>query len=231
MKNETIMKILLIEDDRNITRFIKKGLQEESYVVDHAADGEEGLYFAKEVEYDLIILDIMLPKMDGIEVCKKIRAIGIHTPVIMLTAKITVKDKVKGLESGADDYITKPFSFEELLARVRAILRRKESKIIELHYEELRIDIIAHRVFFKDKEIILRPKEFAILKYLLGKKGRILTRTQILENVWGYDYDPNTNVIDVYIKFLREKLNPLFKKDIIRTVRGMGYMIEGVLND
>jgi len=224
------MKILLIEDDRYIAEFINKGLREESYAVDHAVDGEEGLVFVTTGEYDLIILDIMLPKINGIKVCQEIRKSGIQTPVMMLTAKDTVKDKVSGLDSGADDYVTKPFSFEEFLARIRTLLRRKNNKIIELKYEDLIIDTFAHRVFFRDEEIIFRPKEYALLQYLISNKGRILTRTQILENVWGYNYDPSTNVVDVYIKFLRGKLKPFFEKDIIRTVRGMGYMLESVRN-
>jgi len=221
------MNILLIEDDSYIAEFISKGLREETYTVEHAGSGEEGLSHVERSEYDLIILDIMLPKMNGIEVCKMLRKRGVETPVIMLTAKSSVKDKVSGLECGADDYITKPFSFDEFLARIHTILRRRQGKIIELIFGDLRVDTISHRVFFRNEEVILRPKEYAVLKFLLGNQGRILTRTQILENVWGYNYDPSTNIVDVYIKTLREKLTPLFQNDIIRTVRGMGYMIEG----
>ncbi len=187
----------------------------------------EGLSRIERGAYDLIILDIMLPEMNGIEVCKELRKRGVETPVIMLTAKNSVKDKVSGLQCGADDYITKPFSFDEFLARIHAIMRRRQGKIIELIFGDLKLDTISHRVFFRNEEVILRPKEYAVLKFLLGNQGRILTRTQVLENVWGYNYDPATNIVDVYIKTLREKLTPLFQHDIIRTVRGMGYMIEG----
>jgi DNA-binding response OmpR family regulator len=220
------MKLLLIEDDAHIAEFIKKGLEEESHIVDLAVDGEDGLDLAVTYEYDIIVLDVMLPKINGIDVCRKIRNKGIHTPIIMLTAKEAVKDKVKGLEAGADDYLTKPFSFDEFLARIRAISRRKRLDVMDLTLGDLRLDVISRRVFYGDTEIILRPKEYALLNYLLNNQGRVLSRTQILENVWGYQYDPSTNVVDVYIRNLREKLNPLFDSNIIRTVRGMGYMLE-----
>ncbi len=181
--------------------------------------------------YDLVILDLMLPKMDGISLCRKIRAKKITTPVIMLTAKITVKERVMGFEAGADDYLTKPFSFEELLARVRALQRRVNLKSADLIYGSLRIDLLAHRAFFVGREIFFRPKEFAMLCYLLRNVGRVISRTRILENVWGYDFDPQTNVVDVYISHLRKKLEPLFSKNIIRTVKGMGYMIEDLSDD
>lgn len=220
------MKILLIEDDIYISDFITKGLKEEFYVVDHAADGDEGLNLALSQEYDLIVLDVMLPSVGGIDVCKKIREAGTHTPIIILTARETVKDKVMGLEAGADDYMTKPFSFDEFLARIRAVTRRKRDDIANFNHGELRVDIIARRVFFRDEEIFLRPKEYALLLYMLKNKGRVLSRTQILENVWGYQYDPTTNVVDVYIRNLRTKFNPYFGVNVIRTVRGMGYMME-----
>ena len=220
------MKILLVEDDVHIAGFIKKGLEEEYHVVDAAEDGDEGLELALTGEYDLIVLDIMLPKVSGIDVCKRIRKERIQTPVIMLTAKEAVKDKVRGFEAGADDYLTKPFAFDEFLARIRAISRRKRLEVMDLTFGDLRLDVISRRVFYGDTEIILRPKEYALLNYLLHNQGRVLSRTQILENVWGYQYDPSTNVVDVYVRNLREKLNPLFDSNIIRTVRGMGYMLE-----
>lgn len=220
------MKVLLIEDDRHIAEFIIKGLREELFIVSHAIDGEEGIVFSLYEDPDLIVLDVMLPNKNGIEVCKEMRSKGVETPIIMLTAKSEVKDKVLGLESGADDYITKPFSFDEFLARINAVLRRKKTMSAELVYGKLRIDIISHRAFYGKDEVILRPKEYAVLKYLLNNKGRVISRTKILENVWGYDYDTSTNICDVYIRSLREKLIPLFEKDIIRTVRGMGYMVE-----
>jgi len=220
------MKILLVEDEKGVAGFIKKGLEEEQYAVDHAADGEAGLALAFASPYDLIILDIMLPGINGIEICAQIRKKKIQTPVMMLTAKDTVKDKVIGLDSGADDYITKPFAFDEFIARVRALLRRKQDSLVELRYRELRIDTLSHKVYFGDREIPLRPKEYAILLYLLRNKGQALSRTQIIENVWGYDFNPNTNIVDVHIKSLREKIAEFIPSDFIRSVRGTGYMIE-----
>ncbi|MGD0884744.1 MAG: response regulator transcription factor [Thermodesulfovibrionales bacterium] len=220
------MRILLIEDEKGVASFIKRGLEEENYAVDHAVDGEEGLSFAFANQYDLIILDIMLPGMSGIDICKQVRKKNIQTPVMMLTAKDSVKDKVVGLNCGADDYMTKPFSFDEFVARVRALLRRKQDSLIELRYRTLRVDTLSHKVYSGDKEIILRPKEFAILLYLLRNKGRVLSRTQIIENVWGYDFNPTTNIVDVHIKSLREKINEFTPADFIRSVRGTGYMID-----
>jgi DNA-binding response OmpR family regulator len=220
------MRILLVEDETGVASFIRRGLEEENYTVDHAADGEEGLSLALINQYDLIILDIMLPRVNGIDVCKQIRQKSIQTPVMMLTAKDSVKDKVIGLDCGADDYMTKPFSFAEFVARVRALLRRKQDSLIELRYRTLRIDTLSHKVYAGDKEIMLRPKEFAILLYLLRNKGRVLSRTQIIENVWGYDFNPTTNIVDVHIKSIREKINEFTPSDFIRSVRGTGYMID-----
>ena len=220
------MLILLVEDEKGVANFIKKGLEEEHYAVDLAVDGEEGQSLAFANQYDLIILDVMLPGINGIDLCRQIRKKNIQTPVMMLTAKDSVKDKVIGLDSGADDYITKPFSFDEFVARVRALLRRKQDTLVELRYKGLRIDTLGHKVFFEDKEIFLRPKEYAILHYLLRNKGQVLSRTQIIENVWGYDFNPNTNIVDVHIKSLREKINELIPADFIRSVRGTGYMID-----
>lgn len=174
----------------------------------------------------MIILDIMLPNMSGIELCREIRKKGIQSPIMMLTARDTIDDKVTGLDSGADDYMTKPFSFDEFLARVRALLRRKQDKVTELICGELKIDAIAHRAFVSGKEIQFRPKEYAILVYLLRNRGRVLSRTQILENVWGYDFNPNTNIVDVHIKSLRERLDESNILNLIRSVRGVGYMID-----
>jgi DNA-binding response OmpR family regulator len=220
------MKILLVEDEKGVAGFIKKGLEEEQYTVDLAMDGEAGLALAFSNQYDLIILDIMLPGINGIELCTQIRKKKIQTPVMMLTAKDTVKDKVVGLDSGADDYITKPFAFDEFIARVRALLRRKQDSLVELRYRELRIDTLSHKVYAGDREVPLRPKEYAILLYLLRNKGQALSRTQIIENVWGYDFNPNTNIVDVHIKSLREKISEFIPSEFIRSVRGTGYMIE-----
>lgn len=220
------MRILLVEDEKGVANFIKKGLGEEHYTIDHAVDAEDGLSFISVNEYDMIILDIMLPNMSGIELCREIRKKGIQSPVMMLTARDSIDDKVTGLDSGADDYMTKPFSFDEFLARVRALLRRKQDKLTELICGELKIDALAHRAFVGSREILLRPKEYAILVYLLRNRGRVLSRTQILENVWGYDFNPNTNIVDVHIKSLRERLDEANILNLIRSVRGVGYMID-----
>ena len=220
------MRILLVEDEEGVANFIKKGLVEEHYAVDLAVDGEEGRALVLANQYDLIILDIMLPGMNGIELCKEIRQKKIQTPVLMLTAKDSVKDKVAGLDSGADDYLTKPFSFEEFIARIRALLRRRQDALVELRHKDLRIDVLSHRVFSGENEVVLRPKEYAILVYLVRNQGRVLSRTQIIENVWGYDFNPNTNIVDVHIKSLREKIGEFVSPDFIRSVRGTGYMVE-----
>jgi len=219
------MRILLVEDEVGVANFIKKGLEEERYIVDACSDGEEGLEYALAGQYDLIILDLMLPKKTGFEVCKEARTQGIQTPVLMLTAKIDVKDKVKGLDYGADDYMTKPFSFDEFLARVRALLRRKQTELITLDVGELEVNTQSHRVYVGKEELMLRPKEYAILEYLIRSKECVVSRTQILENVWGYDFDPTTNVVDVHIKSIRKKLEEISDTAYIRTVRGVGYMI------
>ena len=220
-----IMRILLVEDEKGVANFIKKGLEEEYYTIDHSTEAEGGLLFLDTTTYDLIILDVMMPGMNGFELCKKIRQRGVHSPILMLTARDSVKDKVHGLDSGADDYLTKPFSFEEFLARVRALLRRKQDQLTEVTHGPLKIDAVSHRVYVEGKEIMLRPKEFSILIYLLRNKGRVLSRTQILENIWGYDFNPNTNIVDVHIKALREKLKQYSLHEMIRSVRGVGYMV------
>jgi len=222
------MRILVIEDEKKIADFIKRGLKEEGYAVDSAYDGEAGLFMAKTNEYDLIILDLMLPKMDGVAVCKNLRGEKIATPVIMLTAKDAVKDKVAGLDSGADDYLTKPFAFEELLARVRAILRKKDSgQPAKLKVADLEIDLYTHKVYRAGKEIELTAKEYALLEYLMRNSGAIVTRTMISEHVWDIDFDTFTNVIDVYINYLRNKIDAGHGKKLIQTIRGRGYMLKG----
>ncbi|GMT47237.1 MAG: DNA-binding response regulator [bacterium] len=220
------MKILVVEDEENVASFIKTGLEEETHKVDVATNGKDGFLLATTTDYNLIILDVMLPEIDGLDLCRLIRMKGIHTPVLMLTARDTVEDKVKGLDSGADDYLTKPFSFEELLARIRALARRREFPVEPLRCGDLKIDPITRKVTRSDKEIYLRPKEFALLEYLLKNKNKVLTRTQILQNVWGYNFDPNTNVVDVHINFLRDKTDRDFLKKFIHTVRGIGYVIK-----
>jgi DNA-binding response OmpR family regulator len=220
------MRLLLVEDEKNVASFIKKGLEEEFYTVDVAEDGLEGYSKATSTVYDLAIVDIMLPGLNGIELCKRLREKGMKLPILLLTAIDSVESKVKGLESGADDYLTKPFAFSELLARVKALLRRASDRASELFLDDLRIDLLARRVFRGSKEISLTPKEFSLLEYLLRNKDKVLSRTEIIENVWGYDFDPTTNIVDVHIKFLREKVETGFHKKLIHTVRGTGYVLK-----
>jgi two-component system copper resistance phosphate regulon response regulator CusR len=221
------MRILLIEDEIKVANFIKKGLQEQSYNVDVASDGLKGQYLAAQNEYDLIILDVLMPKQDGWITCKNIREDGIKVPILLLTALEQTDDKVKGLNLGADDYLTKPFEFKEFLARVRALLRRNsDAKGIFLTIGDLTLDTSAHTVKRDNKELVLTAKEYALLEYLLRNKGRVVTRTQISENVWGIDFDRGSNVVDAYIKFLRKKIDRDFSKPLIHTIVGMGYMLK-----
>jgi heavy metal response regulator len=222
------MRILVIEDEQKVANFIKRGLKEEGYSVDVAYDGEEGYFLAKDNEYDVIILDIMLPKMDGITLCKKLRAEKIFTPILMLTAKDSVKDKVVGLDSGANDYLTKPFSFEELLARIRVLLRKDQTATpTKLKVDDLVLDLLTHKVSRAGREIPLTNKEYALLEYLMRNAGSIVTRTMISEHVWDINFDTFTNVIDVYVNYLRNKIDKGYKKKLIHTIRGRGYMIKG----
>ncbi|MEI6126451.1 MAG: response regulator transcription factor [Pseudomonadota bacterium] len=220
------MRILVIEDERKISAFIKRGLKEEGHAVDVGYDGEEGYHLIGENDYDLIILDLMLPKLDGITLCKQIRADGIQTPIIMLTAKSTVQDKVTGLDSGANDYITKPFAFEELLARIRVILRKSAQVTTKLQVAGLALDLLTHKVTRDGEEIILSAKEFSLLEYLMRNAGMVITRTMISEHVWDIDFDTSTNVIDVYINYLRNKIDSRHEKKLIHTVRGRGYTLK-----
>ncbi len=219
------MRILIIEDERKIASFVQRGLKEENYAVDLAYDGEQGLALADVNEYDLIVLDIMLPGKDGICICREIRQQGDDTPILMLTARGRIEDKVSGLDVGADDYLTKPFAFEEFLARVRALLRRqKHGKKTLLKISDLELDQITHQVKRAGKKIRLTSKEYSLLEYLMLHAGQIVTRTMISEHVWNEDFDSFTNVIDVYVRYLRNKIDKGFKKDLIHTVRGTGYL-------
>jgi len=221
------MTILVVEDEMKITRFIKRGLEMEHYTVDVAYDGAEGLEKAEINTYDLIILDIMLPKIDGIEVCKKLREGKIDTPIIMLTAKDTVEDRVKGLDAGADDYLTKPFAFGELVARIRALLRREKTvKTTKLQIGDLALDPATHEVARGDKEIQLSSKEYRLLDYMMRRPGHVCTRTMIGEHIWGYNFTDDSNVIDVYISYLRRKIDTGFKNKLIHTIRDVGYKIQ-----
>ncbi|OGP53732.1 MAG: DNA-binding response regulator [Deltaproteobacteria bacterium RBG_13_52_11] len=221
------MRVLFVEDDKTITHFVKKGLRENYFAVDTAYDGEEGLYLALHEQYDLLILDIMLPKMDGIEVLKSIREKGIGTPVIFLTAKGAERDVVQGLNWGADDYMVKPFSINELLARVRAILRRgKTEGISALTVADLTMDLKTHKVFRGGRRIDLTPKEYALLEYLMRNEGQVLTRTMISECIWDYHFDSLTNVVDVHVYHLRNKIDKGFKPNLLHTIKGVGYVLE-----
>jgi heavy metal response regulator len=221
------MRVLFVEDDKSIAHFVKKGLEENYLTVDMAYDGEEGLYLALHERYDLFILDIMLPKIDGIEILKSIRERDIDTPVIFLTAKDAERDIVQGLNLGADDYMVKPFSINELLARVRAMLRRDKTKwVSELKVADLVVDLKTHKVLRGGKRIDLTPKEYALLEYLMRNEGQILTRTMISESIWDYHFDSMTNVIDVHVYHLRNKIDKGFKPQLLHTIKGVGYVLE-----
>jgi len=222
------MRILLIEDEKKIASFIKRGLSEQHYIVDVANDGQQGLFLAEVNPYDLVILDIMLPDVDGTQVCSRLRSNNIHCPILVLTAKESIKDKVSAFNLGCDDYLTKPFAFEELLARVRALLRRDQSKkSTKLRVDDLELDQLSHKVARAGKEIVLTSKEYALLEYFMLNSNSVVTRTMISEHVWHEDFDSFSNVIDVYIKYLRDKIDKGFKTKLIRTLHGTGYMLKG----
>jgi len=223
------MRILLADDDLKFCDVVRRGLEEEAYAVDCVHDGEEGLYYAENGPYNLIILDIMMPKTDGLEMCRRLRAKKNLTPVLMLTAKDAVEDRVAGLDTGADDYLVKPFAFPELLARVRALLRRESSvKSSELKVGELVLNTVTREVRWKGKLIELTSKEYAILNYMMRRPNAVVTRTMIEEHAWDYDLDSISNLVDVYILRLRQKIDPEQGKQIIQTVRGSGYRIREI---
>lgn len=221
------MRILIIEDEHKIAQSLKKGLTQESYAVDLSFDGEEGLELALSGEFDLIILDRLLPKMDGLTLCQKVRAEGVHTPVLMLTAKGQIQDRVEGLNAGADDYLAKPFAFEELLARIRALKRRPADSVADiLELADLTLNTSDMEVRRAKKLIKLSAKEFALLEYLLRHKNKIVTKEQIINHVWNYDSDILPNTVEVYIGYLRSKIDKPFKgRKLVQTIRGFGYKI------
>jgi len=222
------MRILLVEDDLKTASFISKGLKEAGFVVDHVADGESGLQMASVESYDAAIVDIMLPKMDGLTLIKTLRQEKINTPVIILSAKRAVDDRVKGLQGGGDDYLTKPFAFSELLARVQGLIRRN-SGVLEptsLTVSELSMDILTREVAREGKEIDLQPHEFALLEYLMRNQGKVVSKTMIMEHVWNYNFDPQTNVVEARICRLRDKVDKDFGKKLIHTIRGVGYVLK-----
>ena len=221
------MRILLVEDEKKIASFIERGLKEQHYAVDVAYDGSKGLFLAQVNPYDLIILDLMLPGYDGLTICKKLRKDGSNTPILMLTAKDEVEDKVQGLDAGADDYLTKPFAFEEFLARVRVLLRRdNQNKSSKLQIADLELDQLTHKVFRSGKEIELTSTEYSLLEYLMMHANEVVTRTMISEHVWNDDFDSFSNVINVYINYLRRKIDKDFKKKLIHSIRGTGYILK-----
>lgn len=221
------MRILIVEDERKVARFIERGLKEERFAVDVAHDGDEGLHKALSNDYDLIVLDVLMPGKDGFQVLKEIRAAGRNTRVMMLTARDSVNDRVQGLETGADDYLTKPFAFAEFLARVRALLRRAvDAEPAELSLADLTLDSRARKVARGGKAIQLTSKEFAVIEFLLQNAGEVITRTKLAEHVWDENYDPFSNVIDVTIYHLREKVDRDFDFPLIHTVRGVGYLLK-----
>ncbi len=223
------MHILIVEDEKRIAYLLRRVLLEERHTVDLAYEGNEGLDLALSDTYDAVVLDIMLPGIDGIEVCRQMRGENIMTPVLMLTARGAVEDRVTGLNVGADDYLTKPFAMEEFLARVNALLRRRDRRFdetLQLNVSDLTLDLVRHEARRDGRIIELTAKEFALLEYLMRHAGRVLSRTQIVDAVWRYDLDALSNVVDIYIHYLRDKIDQGFARPLIKTVRGVGYKIE-----
>ena len=221
------MRILIVEDDRKIASFVVKGLREAGFMVDHSDNGSAGLQLALSESYDAAVMDVMLPKLDGLSVIEQMRQQKIQTPVLILSAKRSVDDRIKGLQTGGDDYLTKPFSFAELLARIYALIRRagQGAEPTQLVVEDLALDLLTRDVLRAGKRIELQPKEFALLAHLMRNAGRVLSKTMIMEHVWGYDFDPQTNVVDVLVSRLRNKVDRDFEKKLIRTYRGVGYAL------
>ncbi|MCB1443318.1 MAG: response regulator transcription factor [Methyloceanibacter sp.] len=221
------MRVLVIEDDQETAAFLKRALKESGHVTEHAADGEAGLEFAKTNAFDVLIVDRMLPKLDGLEVIRSLRTDEIHTPVLILSALGEVDDRVKGLRAGGDDYLTKPYAFSELLARIEVLARRTspEEGSTRLSVGDLVLDRLSHKVTRAGEAVLLQPREFRLLEYLMKHAGQVVTRTMLLENVWDYHFDPQTNVIDVHISRLRSKIDKNFEQPLLHTVRGAGYTI------
>ena len=222
------MRALIVEDDATIADFVARGLREAGFAVDVAADGEEALEVTRQQVYDVAIVDLMLPKRDGLSVIDELRRHGIGTPVLILSARRSVDDRVKGLQAGGDDYLTKPFAFEELLARLQALIRRStgQTEPTRLSLGDLSLDLLSRRAERAGKAIDLRPREYALLEYLLRNHGRVLTKTMILSHVWGYNFDPGTNVVDVLVSRLREKIDRDFEPKLLQTVRAVGYVLK-----
>jgi two-component system OmpR family response regulator len=221
------VRILIVEDEPKMARILRRGLEDEGYAVDTSADGDDALHMATENEYDAVLLDVMLPGRDGFDVCRQMRARGRWAPVIMLTARDAVSDRVRGLDSGADDYLVKPFSFDELVARVRALVRRgAKERPATLSVGRLTLDPATRRVEREGSPLAFTPKEYGLLEFLMRHPNEILSRTRILEHVWDYNYDGVSNVVDVYVKYLRAKIDVPFGTTLLKTVRGAGYMLD-----
>ena len=221
------MRILVIEDDSSVLDYIGKGLRESGFTVDQVADGKDGLYKASAEKYDALVVDRMLPGVDGLTIIRTLRGADNNTPALILSALGEVDDRVKGLRAGGDDYLVKPFAFAELLARIEALMRRKESggPVTRLRVADLEMDLLSHKVTRAGKSLNLQPREFRLLEYLMKHAGQVVTRTMLLENVWDYHFDPQTNVIDVHISRLRSKIDKGFERPLLHTIRGAGYMI------
>ncbi len=225
-RNNGLVRVLVVEDEKKLGELLGRGLQEEGYAADLAVRGEDALWMTRAVDYDAIVLDVMLPGVDGFEVCRRLRRDGVWTPVLMLTARDDVADRVSGLDTGADDYLTKPFSFEELLARLRALTRRAPAeRPVVVEVGELRLDPAAHRAWRGEHELALSTKEFALLELFMRRAGVTLTRTQLLDGAWDLAFESRSNVIDGYVRYLREKIDRPFGCDSIETVRGVGYRL------
>src|SRR5664279_294770 len=222
------MRILVVEDDKKIATFVVNGLKQSGYATDHAADGESGLIAAQSISYDAAVVDIMLPKLDGLSLIQQLRAKGIRIPVLILSTKASVDDRVKGLQAGGDDYLTKPFAFSELLARVQALIRRatQTAEPTKLSASDLTMDLLTHEVTRSGQQIELQSREFALLELLLRHPGRAVTKTMILEQVWDSSFDPQTNVVDVLVHRLRAKVDKGFPVKLIQTIRGFGYVLK-----
>jgi two-component system OmpR family response regulator len=221
------VRVLLVEDDPTIGEFVARGLREAGFAVDRTVDGEEGLEAARTQDYDAAVVDLMLPKRDGLSVIEAMRAAGIVTPVLILSARRSVDDRVRGLQAGGDDYLTKPFAFAELLARVQALVRRasRTPEPTTLSFEDLVLDLLSRRVTRAGVGLELRPREFALLEYLMRNAGKVVSKTMILSHVWDYSFDPQTNIVDVLVSRLREKIDRPFGRKLLHTVRGVGYVI------
>jgi two-component system OmpR family response regulator len=229
-KKGAFVRLLLVEDDLKIASFILKGLKEAGFAVDHAADGEDGLHLAIHEPYDAAIIDIMLPKLDGLSLIEALRCQKINTPVLILSAKRSVDDRVKGLHTGGDDYLTKPFAFSELLARVQALIRRASgaTEPARLSVGDLSMNLLTHEVVRGGKKIDLQPREFGLLEYLMRNTGKVVSKTMIMEHVWDYNFDPQTNVVEARICRLRDKVDRDFETGLIHTIRGVGYVLKEI---